>query len=214
MPATRCSRRRPATLLHPDHPSSPSSSLTRPALTAPRTTPPTILRRSIFERRDGSVCDLKRASSPGRATAWSRGCRANPGVVTRAHGATANRGRRARFGEAWSRNANMRHVSRPASSPAVCPLCSRHNKPRRDEVYATASRAALAPPPLKHENPWCRRAEAGEAWCGSWSPCDSVTQEPVEPMIAAMSAKASLIAGRLLPAAHLAPTTEELASTS
>jgi hypothetical protein len=33
-------------------------------------------------------------------------------------------------------------------------------------------------------------------------------------MIAAMSAKASFIAGRLLPAAHLAPTTEELASTS
>ena len=34
-------------------------------------------------------------------------------------------------------------------------------------VCATASRAALAPPPLKDENPWCRRAEAGEAWCGS-----------------------------------------------
>ena len=33
--------------------------------------------------------------------------------------------------------------------------------------HATASRAALASPRLKDENPWCRRAEAGEAWCGS-----------------------------------------------
>jgi hypothetical protein len=33
-------------------------------------------------------------------------------------------------------------------------------------------------------------------------------------LIAAMSAKASFIAGRLLPAAHTAPATEELASTS
>ena len=56
----------------------------------------------------------------------------------------------------------------------------------------------LAPPPMMDENPWCRRAEAGEAWCGSWSPCDSVAQEPVEPLIAAMSAKARLISGRLL----------------
>ena len=59
-----------------------------------------------------------------------------------------------------------------------------------------------APPPLKDENPWCRRAEAGETWCGSESPCDSATQEPVEPLIAAMSAKARLIPRRLLPAAH------------
>ena len=28
----------------------------------------------------------------------------------------------------------------------------------------------LSPPPLKDENPWCRRAEAGEAWCGSYLP--------------------------------------------
>jgi len=72
----------------------------------------------------------------------------------------------------------------------------------------------LAPLPLKDENPWCRRVEAGEAWCGSWSPCDSVAQEPVEPLIAAMSAKARLMSGRLLPAAHIAPSIEEAAGRS
>ena len=54
-----------------------------------------------------------------------------------------------------------------------------------------------------------RRADAGEAWCGIWSPCDSVAQEPVEPLIAAMSAKARLISGRLLPAANTAPSDKE-----
>jgi hypothetical protein len=72
----------------------------------------------------------------------------------------------------------------------------------------------LAPPPMKIENSTCRRVEAGEAWCGSWSPEDSVAEEPVEPLIAAMSAKASFIAGRLLPAAHIAPATEELVTPS
>ena len=52
-----------------------------------------------------------------------------------------------------------------------------------------------------------RPADAGEAWCGSESPCHSVAQEPVEPAIAAMSAKARLIPGRLLPAANIAPST-------
>jgi hypothetical protein len=37
-------------------------------------------------------------------------------------------------------------------------------------------------------------------------------QEPVEPLIAAMSAKARLISGRLLPAAHTDPSPEELVS--
>ena len=72
----------------------------------------------------------------------------------------------------------------------------------------------LVPPPMRSENPCRRRADAGEAWCGSESPCDSVAQEPVEPLIAAMSAKARLIPGRLLPAAHTAPSTEEPASHS
>ena len=59
-----------------------------------------------------------------------------------------------------------------------------------------------------------RRADAGEAWCGSESPCDSVAQEPVEPLIAAMTAKARLIPGRLFPAAHTAPSTQESADPS
>ena len=44
------------------------------------------------------------------------------------------------------------------------------------------------------------------------SPCDSVALEPVEPLIAAMSAKARLIPGRLLPAAHIAPSSKEPAA--
>jgi len=56
-----------------------------------------------------------------------------------------------------------------------------------------------------------RRADAGEAWCGSESPCDSVAQEPLEPLIAAISAKARLISGRLLPAAGIAASTKEIA---
>jgi hypothetical protein len=36
-----------------------------------------------------------------------------------------------------------------------------------------------------------------------------VAQEPVELLIAAMSAKARLIPGRLLPAAHIAPLAKE-----
>jgi hypothetical protein len=39
-----------------------------------------------------------------------------------------------------------------------------------------------------------------------------VAQEPVEPLIAAMSAKARLISGRLLPAAHIDPSHKELIS--
>jgi hypothetical protein len=46
------------------------------------------------------------------------------------------------------------------------------------------------------------------------SPCDSVALEPVEPLIAAMSAKARLIPGRLLPAADLVTATEELPTPS
>ena len=62
---------------------------------------------------------------------------------------------------------------------------------------------------MRGENFLGRRADAGEAWCGSESPCDSVAQEPVEPLIAAMSAKARLISGRLLPAAHTDPSAKE-----
>jgi hypothetical protein len=47
------------------------------------------------------------------------------------------------------------------------PLCGDHNTSPAVRIYATASRTTLAPPPLKDENPWCRRAEAGEAWCRS-----------------------------------------------
>jgi hypothetical protein len=67
---------------------------------------------------------------------------------------------------------------------------------------------------MKDENVIGRRADAGEAWRGSESPCDSVAQEPVEPLIAAMSAKARLISGRLLPAAHIASSAKEYAGPS
>jgi hypothetical protein len=42
----------------------------------------------------------------------------------------------------------------------------------------------------------------------------ALTQEPVEPFIAAMSAKASFITGRLLPAADTIASTGKLASAS
>jgi hypothetical protein len=58
------------------------------------------------------------------------------------------------------------------------------------------------------------RRQAGEAWCGRSSPCDSVAQEPVEPLIAAMSANARLIPGRLLPAAHTVPSAKEFVGQS
>jgi len=86
------------------------------------------------------------------------------------------------------------------------------NERPSSRTYATASMAALAPPPMRDENVRGRRADAGEAWCGSESPCDSVAQEPVELLIAAMSAKARLISGRLLPAAHTDPAVKELVS--
>jgi hypothetical protein len=53
-----------------------------------------------------------------------------------------------------------------------------------------------------------RRTDAGEAWC-LLSPCDSVALEPVEPLIAAMSAKDRLILVRPLPMAHRVPPIEE-----
>jgi hypothetical protein len=59
-----------------------------------------------------------------------------------------------------------------------------------------------------------RRADAGEAWGGISSPCHSVAQEPVEPLIAAMRAKARRISGKLLPAARIAPSTKELVGRS
>ena len=46
------------------------------------------------------------------------------------------------------------------------------------------------------------------------SPCDSVALEPVQPLIAAMSAKARLIPERLLPAADLVTATAELPTPS
>ena len=67
---------------------------------------------------------------------------------------------------------------------------------------------------MRDENVVGRRADAGEAWCGSESPCDSVAQEPVEPLIAAMSAKARLISGRLLPAAHTGSSDKEFGGHS
>ena len=67
---------------------------------------------------------------------------------------------------------------------------------------------------MRDENVLGRRADAGEAWCGSQSPGDSVAQEPVEPLIAAMSAKARLISGRLLPAARTVPPDQEFVSNS
>ena len=67
---------------------------------------------------------------------------------------------------------------------------------------------------MTDENVRGRRADAGEAWCGSESPCDSVAQEPVELLIAAMSAKARLISRRLLPAAHTDPAVKELVSNT
>jgi hypothetical protein len=65
---------------------------------------------------------------------------------------------------------------------------------------------------MTDENVRGRRADVGEAWCGRESPCDSVAQEPVEPLIAAKSAKARLISGRLLPAARTEPSVKELVS--
>ena len=60
----------------------------------------------------------------------------------------------------------------------------------------------------------CRRADAGEAWCGR-ARATACALEPVEPLIAAMSAKARLISGRLLPAAQIfVPPTEEHAGHS
>jgi hypothetical protein len=56
-----------------------------------------------------------------------------------------------------------------------------------------------------------RPADADEVWCGAESPCDSVAQELVELLIAAMSATARRMSRRLLPAAHLARSTEEFA---
>jgi hypothetical protein len=67
---------------------------------------------------------------------------------------------------------------------------------------------------MKDENVIGRWADAGEAWCGSESPCDSMAQEPVELLIAAMSAKARLISGRLLPAAHTVPSAREVVGPS
>jgi hypothetical protein len=49
---------------------------------------------------------------------------------------------------------------------------------------------------------------------GPMRPKDSVAQEPVEPLIAAMSAKARLISGRLLPAAHTIPSDKEFVGHS
>ena len=54
----------------------------------------------------------------------------------------------------WMRQASSRVVLLRLDTP-------------QSQGYATASRAALAPPPLKDENSGCRRAEAGEAWSGS-----------------------------------------------
>jgi len=67
---------------------------------------------------------------------------------------------------------------------------------------------------MRDENVPGRRIDAGEAWCGCLSPCDSVALEPVEPMIAALSAKARLISGRLLPAAHPVASTKELVDST
>ena len=67
---------------------------------------------------------------------------------------------------------------------------------------------------MRDENVLGRRIDAGEAWCGRSSPCDSVALEPVEPLIAALSAKARLISGRLLPAAYTVPSAKEPASHS
>ena len=63
----------------------------------------------------------------------------------------------------------------PPPAPEPEPAHGSHRQRRR--VTQTASRdrgvarqrpgRPLAPPPMIDENPWCRRAEAGEAWCGS-----------------------------------------------
>ena len=49
--------------------------------------------------------------------------------------------------------------------------------------------------------------DAGEASCGR--AVRHVAQEPAEPLIAATSAKGGLVTGRLLPAAHCVPATQE-----
>jgi hypothetical protein len=99
--------------------------------------------------------------------------------------------------------AKLRRWWRSGRTIARAPLWPHHKQfsVRRLCLCAAASRAALAPPPVRNENVFGRRADAGEAWCGNESSCDSVAQEPVEPLIAAKSAKARLISGRLLPAA-------------
>jgi hypothetical protein len=99
---------------------------------------------------------------------------------------------------------------------------ARVSRPQAGSFVRQRPGRPLAPPPMMDENkrfawrsrrgpehPWCRRAEAGDAWCGSWSPCDNVAQEPVEPLIAGMRATARLVSGRLLPAMHTAPSTRE-----
>jgi hypothetical protein len=70
----------------------------------------------------------------------------------------------------------------------------------------------LAPSPVRDEN----RAAVGPTpmGLGALSPCDSVALEPVEPLIAAMSAKVRLIPGRLLLTAHLVTLIEERLTAS
>jgi len=71
--------------------------------------------------------------------------------------------------------------------------------------------AALASPPLRGENPRAAGLTSARLGAVVRAPCDSVAPEPMDPLIAAMSAKARLIPGRLLPAARVAPSNKEFA---
>ncbi|HET7047088.1 MAG TPA: hypothetical protein VFI54_02375 [Solirubrobacteraceae bacterium] len=69
--------------------------------------------------------------------------------------------------------AKRRYIRRFAANPPQMILIAgsaRRQVVLRTQVFAFARQRPgrpLAPPPLKDENPWCRRAEVGEAWCGS-----------------------------------------------
>jgi hypothetical protein len=84
--------------------------------------------------------------------------------------------------------------------------------PRPWAIYTSVSLAACAAT-LRDENLVGRGTDAGEAW-SRLRPQDSAAGEPVEPSIAAMSAQASLISGRLLPAAGPVASNRELITAS
>jgi hypothetical protein len=106
----------------------------------------TCLRRKGARRRWASAVRRGcRESRLRKSAARLRRCTSELPCTLRSRRAGCVRRTRWRFSEPTL-------TSDPAGSPGVFP---------------TASRAALAPPPMTDENVRGRRADAGEAWCGS-----------------------------------------------